>query len=362
MFLINTITKWDEPPRARHQIAQTLSKKYPVVFISANKAGWPGIKKKQINKNLSVLIPYWPVPFKIRYRLPAINEIYQRWLFGKLTDEFKTHTVINFDFSAKLIYKYFKKIIYYCNDNFSSISKKINPKFIYNYHKNCERFVAENAGLCIATTDVIKNNINNYNPNTFKIQLGGPNIHDYSININYNPRKSNRINVGLVGYISGFNLSYKLLNSLISNPGINLILIGPIEKQIMKGLANNEKITTLGILTGKDLLEEVNKFDIAIAPYNKNRLNEGGFPNKLWIYLSLGKPVVVSDLVALKNVKFPEKSIYITKSESNFHKLILKANNENTSELIKERIDFAKSNSWDNRIEEFIKIYHKFFN
>ncbi len=359
-FLINTITKWDEPPRARHQVAQTLSKKYPVHFISANKTGWPRIKKKQINSNLEVSIPFYPVPFKIRYRLPIINEIYQRWLFNRISGEFKNHSVINFDFSAKLIHKYFNKVIYYCNDNFADISRKINPKFIAEYHKDCERYVAEKAKFCIATANTIKDYLISYNSNTFEIHLGGPNTHDHNVGINYDINKSGKINIGLVGYIRGFNLSHKLLNDLVANPGIYLTLIGPVEKQFMKKLINTDKIKALGIRTGKELLTEVNKFDVAIAPYNPDRLNEGCFPNKLWIYLALGKPVVVSDLVSIKNVIFPEKSLYVAKSYDEFLDLAIKAHGENAPELIKNRVNFSKENSWDNRMEEFMKIYNKF--
>jgi glycosyltransferase involved in cell wall biosynthesis len=360
-FLINTITKWDEPPRARHQVAQALSKKYPVHFISANKTGWPRIKKRQIKKNLQIIIPYFPVPFKLRYRLPVINEIYQIWLFSKISDEFKNHSVINFDFSSKLIYKYFSKVIFYCNDNFSEISQKINPKFIAEYHKNCEKYIAENADFCIATSKIIKNNLVAYNRNSYEIKLGGPNTRDFNIDINYNINKSDKINVGLVGYIRDFNLSHNILNNLVSNTSIYLTLIGPIEKQFIKKLNNTDQIKILGIHTGTDLLKEVNKFDVAIAPYNSDRLNEGCFPNKIWIYMAMGKPVVASDLASLQNVSFPEKSVYIAKTYDNFLNLILKAHNENDPDLIKKRINFAKDNSWDNRMEDFIKIYNKFF-
>src|SRR4030042_6885289 len=202
-FIINTFTKWDEPPRARHQVATEISKHYDTIFISANKTGLPKLKKKTINNNLSVIYPYFPITTKIRYRVPIINELYQLWLFSKLKKQYPDYYVINFDFTARLIYRFFTKTIFYCNDNFTAISKRINNILIYRYHLRCERTVAEKANFCIATSGILKNKILNYTDRVYEIPLGGPSIKEFDIKIKYEikNRHSGYINVGLVGYI-----------------------------------------------------------------------------------------------------------------------------------------------------------------
>lgn len=360
-FLINTITNWDEPPRARHQIAQTLSKKNDVSFVSANKTGWPKIKKSKEDTNLCLLTPYFPISYKIRYRLPIINEIYHRWLFNNLHKEYKDHTVLNFDYTARLIFTYFDKVVYYCNDNFMAISKRLNPGFIANYHKRCEKYIAKKAQFCVVTTSIFKANLEKYNKHVYEIKLGGPSLRDTGITLKIPAKKTNSINVGLVGYIRLYNLSYRLINHLSAHKDIYLTFVGPVDKSFLQKLHHPDKIKLRGVLTGKDLYEEVNNFDVAIAPYNKDKMKEGGTPNKLWIYFALGKPIVVSDLVALKNLRFPEKSLYVSKNEEEFLNLTLKAYEENSPELAKKRKVFADENSWDSRMEQFLELHNTYF-
>ena len=50
-FLINTCTDWREPPRARHQVAHALSVNHHVVFISANRLGFPGLRTLRESEN-----------------------------------------------------------------------------------------------------------------------------------------------------------------------------------------------------------------------------------------------------------------------------------------------------------------------
>ena len=134
-FLLITKTYWEEPPRVRHQVAQALAKNHKVIFVAANKFGLPKINTQKISDNYTVIQPYFPLNMKIRYRLPIINEIYQWWLFSKLKRQGQESIVINFDYTANLLYKYFKKYIYYCHDNFVAISKRLNPGFISRYHQ-----------------------------------------------------------------------------------------------------------------------------------------------------------------------------------------------------------------------------------
>jgi glycosyltransferase involved in cell wall biosynthesis len=288
--------------------------------------------------------------------LPIINEIYQIWLFRKLSKKFKQIEVINFDFTSYLIHKYFKKVYYYCNDNFSEISKKINNYLIYKYHVFCENKLASHSSICIGTSTVIVSGLKKFNKNTHLLLLGGPNVDDSSIIPNIEISKKSLLNIGLVGFIRNYNLSYQLLNNVLNNLNCNVTLIGPIEDGFLKRILYQDRIQIKGVLTGDELLEEINKFDVAIAPYIDSKLNEGAFPNKLLVYLSMGKPVVVSDLRSLKEICIPDKLIYLAKKNEDFPEMILKAHEENSIDLISKRIEYSKINSWDNRIKKFLDL------
>lgn len=359
VFLINTITYWEEPPRARHQVAYALSKKYKVVFIAANKTGLPAIRSQQINDNLTVITPYYPIDMRIRYRLPVINEIYQCWLFRKIINKYKDFKVINFDYTATKIFRYFKNVIYYCNDSFSEISKKINPYLIAKYHAICEARVAAKSKFCVGISILIKNDLLKYNPNTIEIPLGSPDIEEYKIAIRKIPVRDKIIKVVLVAVIKKLNMSYNVINLLLEDDAISLTLIGPVEDGFMKEIRNRDKLIIRGSLFGKELYEEINKFDVAIAPYCTKSKNEifTGTGGKIYHYLSVGKPVVISYMSGLNHLNLNDKLIYAAREEEDFPALVHRAHDENNAELIQQRMDYAKKNTWAQRMEDLIAYY-----
>jgi glycosyltransferase involved in cell wall biosynthesis len=353
-FLINTGTFWDEPPRARHQVTRALAKHYKVAFVAANHVGVPKLKFSITEENTLLIQPYYPFDFRIRYRLPIINELYQRWLFKKLKLVFGNTEVINFDFTAYLLHKYFSSVNYYCNDNFVSISKKLNFWPIYLYHIACERKLISKAKLCIGTSSIIVSKLVKRNLNTHEILLGGPNIEEYDIKPRDKRNGKGPINIGLVGFIRNYNLSYQLLNEIIDQIDCTLTLIGPVEPDFFNHINKPEKVIIKGIMTDHSLLNAVNEFDVAIAPYLSRKIEEGGMPNKLFIYLSLGKPVIMTELKSLIKMNLPEKLVYLVGGSQDFSSLILKAHDENNWNLIQERVRYAKENTWDIRIDDFL--------
>src|SRR5512138_2260011 len=93
-FLINTLTHWEEAPRTRHHVATTLAKNHKVDFVTANKTGFPRLSKKNDSTGVQLIVPFFPIPHKIRYRIPLLNHIYQKWLYRKLSAEYSSYTVI----------------------------------------------------------------------------------------------------------------------------------------------------------------------------------------------------------------------------------------------------------------------------
>jgi glycosyltransferase involved in cell wall biosynthesis len=358
-FILNTITSWDEAPRARHQVAYSLSELHQVMFISANKIGTPKLKEILINKNLTIIMPYFPIDFRFRYRIPVLNEIYQRWLYSKLRKKFGDIHVLNFDYTATQVFRFFSHVVFYCNDDFYGISKRYNPFPISNYLIRCIDYLIKKADFCIGISEIMVEKLKKINPESYLIKLGGPNPSKIQIIPNTQPGNDrNRINCGLVGFLTPRNTSVEILNSLLSVPNIFLTLVGPVHEEVISALINKEKVILKGILTGDLLYDEINKFDVAIAPYNVKRMNEGGTPNKLWQYLIMGKPVVMTELAATKNWIFSEGLVYVSKSDSEFKGLVLEAYEKNSSQLIAGRIAFSSGNSWDTRIEELLSIYN----
>lgn len=356
-FLINTITAWNEPHRARHQFAFAASKQYKIVFVTRNNVGLPKLRISNPEPNITLIEPCFPVDYRFRYRLPFINEMYQHWLYPKLKKLYPDISVVNFDFTATQLFKSYSSAVYYCNDEYVGNSK-YQSRLVDKYIASCERKVASKAIFCVATAGYLVNKLKKYNPNSFEIPLGVSVSNSTSIPVKIHKKK--KIVVGLMGIINKRKISLNAINQIIKDPRFFLVLIGPIEKSFLKKLQHTDNIKVTGLLKGNALSEELEKLDVGVALYNLKRINPGTTPNKMWQYLCHGKPVVVSNLPNLKGIKLPEKTVYILKNEDNLIETIMRALTEDNSKLYKQRIAFAKKNTWDHRFNHFMILYKKY--
>jgi len=361
-FIVNTITGWEEPPRARHQLTHALVKAgHEVVFVAKNKVGRPFIQFSNETKNIVLVTPYIPIDYRFRYRLPVINELYQNWLFSWLKKHYPDYIVINFDFTAYRLNSFFNKVIYYCNDEYIGNSKYPNF-FINKYHQFCEKALTEKSKFGIGTAKSIVDKLKQFNSNIFNIPLGAPSL-DFTGGGNFNKkinRQSLPLNIGLVGFITTRNISVYLVNKILDE-GFKLTIVGPVEDEFLKQIPDQAFLELKGSLIGEKLFEVIADFDIAIAPYDLKKANAGTTPNKIWQYLVMGKPVIVSNLPNIHSMNIPDKLIYIATDDNDFIPLIKQAHYENTLELIDSRIKFAKENSWDERAKEFISLVRIYF-
>jgi hypothetical protein len=354
-FIVNTVTAWDEAPRARHQFSQAASKKFNVAFVTRNKVGFFRLNIHKSENNILVVEPYFPIDYRFRYRLPLINEWYQNWLFRKLKKAFPSVPVVNFDPTATQLRKYFETTIYYCNDEFRGNSK-YQSALVDRYLGHCEKAMAGNSLFCVTTSHYLTEKLKRFNPHTYEIPLG--------VSVNGEPethfildKKKNKINVGLMGVIDERQYSFSSVNNIAKHSNFNIVLIGPVTKEFRDKLHSLDTSNLKGTLKGKELIEELKALDVGLALYNLDYVNPGGTPNKVWQYLAVGKPAVVSDLPMLKYMKFPDQFIYITKNDSDLIEKIEQAHRENSVELMKKRVEFAYQNTWDHRFEQFLAIY-----
>ena len=90
-------------------------------------------------------------------------------------------------------------------------------------------------------------------------------------------------------------------------------------------------------------------FDVALVPYALNDATRGIYPMKLQEYLAGGKPVV--------SPRFPECAslgdvIYFSDSHEDFAANIARALSEDSPERQRARMEVARKNSWEERLEE----------
>ncbi|HEX6916199.1 MAG TPA: hypothetical protein VF145_13210 [Chitinophagaceae bacterium] len=353
-YLVYTnVTTWDEPPRARHQVTNELKADGVVYFVEKNRVGRPRVELRKAEENVVVVTPYFPVVHKARYRMPVINEVYHNWLLKKIGDlDLRFDMVVNFDHTAPCINRYFDNVVFYCADDIVGVGN-FNPFFINRYHARTERLVAEKSKACICTSEYMGQKIGMYNRNTHVVPLGAPLINYHGT---VAPAREKELpTLGLVGYLDN-NMDMELLYQILDQ--FHTIFIGPVSEANRKKLARFPKAELVGPKTGAALYEALSRADVCIAPYDPAKLNKGATPNKLWLYLTLGKPAVVTNMPNIEKWDLGEELVYRCENKD-FIANCIKAYREDSIEHVIRRQELARGNSWKHRVEKIKEIYHR---
>jgi hypothetical protein len=118
------------------------------------------------------------------------------------------------------------------------------------------------------------------------------------------------------------------------------------------------KAELVGIKTGNALYETLERADVCIAPYDVKKLNKGATPNKLWLYLALGKPAVVTNMPNMESWVFEEKLVYKCNNDCFIDKC-MEAYKDDSLELRLKRVEVAKNSSWSNRVAKMKELFYQ---
>jgi len=355
-FLLNTRTDWSEPPRARHQLARALAENHQVIFVAINQTGKPSINIKNPEKNITVITPSWWIYGKYNMRLPFINELYQKWLYKVLIINYADYIVINFDLTAVYLNKGITGYIYMCVDNF--IALKRSKSFIVSiYWAYKQKKVIKNAHFCTGVSKYLHNYLLRYNSKSHLLLSGASCAIQGGSYIDF-IGKDKRVNIVYVGWLFKLNIEWIIAAS--KNKNYNIYLIGPGFNNNLNQLKQIDNIIFTGELIGESLAKIMIKANICIAPYIRDRDTEEVYtmPNKFWLYLSFGLPIVTCHIKNLADL--PAGFVYQSKNESEFITNIDKAIIENSHDIFKKRIGFIQKNTWDNRVDELSDLYKKY--
>lgn len=352
-FLIFTLTSWDEAPRARHQVTKELLKLgHEVIFVEKNSFGFPRIRLQK-EGNFTLVNTRFIPGYKFRFRLPIINELYQHWLFRKMKARLGDLFVITFDFTAHKVPRYFSNSIYYCNDEVIGNST-IKSSLVDYYWQKCEKAVARNSKFCVTTSSYLTCKLFRWNTKVFEIPLGGPDPAKIGPLVKHN--RSDKLVLGLVGFIREMTVSVEVINELLKNPEVLIQMVGSVEEKFLSKIERTSGVELLGVLKGQDLYNAIAQFDVAIIPYNMKELNPGATPNKLHILMACGVPVVLSAIPNLNVKALPPGTVYLSKDNSDFWELVSLALEQEKPAYVEARKKLAARNTWDIRIAKFMKI------
>ena len=259
--------------------------------------------------------------------------------------------VFNFDYTASVINTFYDNVIFYIADDNIGFGN-FNPGWVNRYHMRTEKKVSATSRMCIVTSDYMFRKISAYQPRTYNIPLGAPEIKLKEIIIR--EKKDPLPILGLVGYLDS-NLDELLLDTLLKKFKIHFI--GPASKETINKMEQYENALMLGPKTGEDLYQALQHVDVCIAPYDLKKINKGATPNKLWLYLAMGRPSVITKIPNIESWKFEEDLVYICENKD-FEINCIEAYLRDNATLYQKRIVAASNSSWNKRIEQIKVLFY----
>lgn len=343
-----------------YQTAKNLSSTNPVYIFLLNSNPKPFnqniIKHKN---NIFYVYPLDILPLKRFKIIKSLNKILSFYILSFHCINKYKNIIIYWIFYPQVAYlvKYYifkKNILFDIVDNFTSpdnkISKQIFKQKIYLLKKSK------------IVTSTCQSQINYYKKIFNRKIILVPQGFNIKRSKKINPQLSliNPINTN-IGYIGNINnrFDFKLLFNLIKNtPQFNYIFVGPISKEysikdkpikkLTDKLFSYKNVLHIEKVKKDQIHQFIEKFDFCIIPYDtKEIFNKYSYPMKTFEYLYFNKPIISTNILALKNY-----SDYIFCS-NNYLKWIetiknkdiwFNINNINLSEI-------SLENSWHNKIK-----------
>ena len=374
-IVIFSSLNWEEHKQLHHKLALSLADAgFNVLFI--NNTGSRSIKLsdfirvfswvkkrcksyhgfKQDSSNIIVSSPFF-VPFPFSKVANVLNSmIFQmtikKWMSALSISEV---SIISF-LPTPPILRTIKSIspnmsAYFCADDMSRSSKnKIK-------NRNFEKIFIKNVDRVFATSNKLFEKSKKINSNTTLCPCG--------VDIEtFNPGNisgidffdENKKKVGYIGAISKVFDQDLLLKCAEDSPEAIFYLVGPIYINIKK-LKNIKNIRFLGSLENNLLPSYIQKFDVCIVPYIKNKYTDSVFSCKLNEYLAMGKHVISTNILdhEIFNKKY-NNIIDIANNKDNFSMILKERLNSKDFLTSKEnqqrRMRVAKSNDWSHFFEK----------
>jgi glycosyltransferase involved in cell wall biosynthesis len=157
--------------------------------------------------------------------------------------------------------------------------------------------------------------------------------------------------IGYIGDINSMRLDADLLYDLAkSKPKYSFIMIGN-EDAVFKShqLHSLSNVHFTGSIAKQDVPTYMNALDVCLNPQLINEITIGNYPRKVDEYLALGKPVIAT---STKTMELFKDHVYLCTTAEEYKMAVEQALAENTEEKINQRIQFAKSHSWKNNVQQ----------
>ena len=163
----------------------------------------------------------------------------------------------------------------------------------------------------------------------------------------------------VIGYAGSIErrIDYALIKELTeANMDKSFVFAGPLMPEFVpEWFLNTANIYYIGRLPFEEMPGLIKGFDVAIIPFKKDAVSRTIFPLKLFEYLGAGKPVVASNFNPdLKD--FTHDVVTYCDDANSFSIAIEQALKSENPNLIQDRLNVAKQNTWERRGEEIAEL------
>jgi glycosyltransferase involved in cell wall biosynthesis len=367
------LTRWDAPissPAA--SLAKELSKNNRVFYIEhpysfkdylTEGKGY----RQYVDGNVNVITPplVYPINFlpegKLYDRLSAVNNAILLKTLRNVIDQHKIreYIFINFfdPFFLRCIPDDIKpvKFVYQCMDDISqeAYTKK------HGVRLENETVIGADVVLCTSREltkikSAISPNVH-FHPNAADIELfrtAATEILNKPHELNFNDKKI----IGFTGSIE-YRTDFALLYEIAKYHSDKILyLVGPVkgDEHIKQGLTRLPNVRFTGAKKLHELPAYLQYFDCCIIPYKVNKLTASIYPLKINEYLAAGKPVVATHFS--EDIYSFRDHAYIAETHDQFLRMIDVAIDYNSTSKKVARMEAAKANSWEARVEAFWEI------
>jgi uncharacterized SAM-binding protein YcdF (DUF218 family)/glycosyltransferase involved in cell wall biosynthesis len=163
----------------------------------------------------------------------------------------------------------------------------------------------------------------------------------------------------IVGYVGGMHqwVDQELIAQVARRlPEITFVFVGPAQCDV-SALRAVPNIRLLGGRPHAELPAYISAFDVGIVPYKLSDYTANVYPTKLNEYLAMGIPVVATDLLEIRRFNADHGDIVaVATNADRFADALAHALLDKEPSVVARRIDVARSNSWQTRIEQMTRL------
>ena len=356
---------WGNNFVSKHHYARYLSKKNVVYFLNPvssskiNVFGNVGAVIEKIEDNL----------FLINYKnlIPRLNRLpkfIQSLIYAKQANQIKKALKIE---QIDIVWSF--DPFRFWNQNVWGSKKTIYHTVDVHFNKCFEQEISNSSDLVLISSELLRSSLQKSNSNIHYTGHSSDldNFESGLISENKIPG-SNEIKAGLVGNFN-HNVDYDLIyNIATENSSIDFIFIGPYtsnnlmsvndQKKEVEFLEKLDNVFFIGAVKSNEILGWLTNFDINLVLYREDKRDIIINPHKMMAYFYSGKITVCSWFNEYKDAE--KELVYVSTNNVDLPNIIKEVSKDlkywNKEDLQKFRRDFAIKNSYDNKIEDIIKL------